>query len=133
MPLISNKTGFYVDYATLREMILKEIAVRATSAFQLSKDTGISTATLSNFLNPKSQNPQSAMGSDTFVTLMKWGDFPWGQVVKRRKGFGSRHSDTKEQTELRAITKLLEDAGVTMLPGESVSQMLTRVLGTSAK
>lgn len=129
MPQTSGKTGFYVDFDVLREKINAELAVRACTMFQIHKDTGISTATLSNFMNPDSSNRQNSMSADTWATLMKWGNFPWGEVVKRRRGFAARHTDTKDQAELRAIADLLETAGVKMLPGESVSQMLARVLG----
>ena len=129
----SGKTSYYVDYDVLRDKIKQELAIRASTMFVLHKDTGIATSTLSNFMGTESANPQSSVSGDTFVTLMKWGNFPWGEVVKRRRGFGSRHTDTKDQAELRAITALLEEAGVKLEPGESVSQMLARVIGPGKK
>lgn len=131
MPLVSGKTAYFVDFDVLRELIRKEIAVRAGSVHALCRDTGISSATMSNFLGVDNKNPQSAMSADTLATVMRWGNFAWGDVIKRRKGFGTRHTDTKDQSELRAITKLLEDAGVKLQDGESVSQMLARVIGST--
>lgn len=125
----SDKTAYYVDFNLLREKINQEIKVRTSSMFQIHKDTGIATSTLSNFLGIKSANPQGSLSADTFATLMKWGNFGWGEVVKRRKGMGARHTDTKDQAELRAIVDLLEKAGVKLEAGESVSQMLARVIG----
>lgn len=130
MALVSGKSAFYVDFDVLRALMLKEMAVRATTQYQVTKDTGINTASLSNFLNADSANKATGLSSDTFVTLMRWGNFAYGEVVKRRKGFGTRHTDTKDQAELRAITDLLKKAGVELEPGESVSQMLSRVLGS---
>lgn len=125
----SAKTAYYIDFDLLRDKINQEISVRASSMFQLHKDTGIATSTLSNYLSLDSANRQTSLSADTFATLMKWGNFAWGEVVKRRKGIGTRHADTKDQAELRAIVDLLEKAGVKLEAGESVSQMLARVLG----
>jgi len=133
MALISGKSAFYVDFDVLRDLIRKEMAVRATTQYQISKDTGLNTATLSNYLDPDSANKSAGLSADVFVTLMRWGNFGYGEVVKRRKGFATRHTDTKDQTELRAITALLEAAGVTLEAGESVSQMLARVIGAPKK
>lgn len=131
MPLNSSSTGFYVDFDLLRSMILKEMSVRACTQYQITKDTGVNTATLSNFLGlgKNRGNVQKTLGPDVFVTLMKWGDFPWGNVVKRRKGFSARHTDTKDQAEMRKIVELLAAAGVKLEDGESVSDMLARAIG----
>lgn len=131
MPLMSGKTAFYVDFDAIRELVRKELAVRASTMYVMCKDTGISTATMSNFLGVEGKNPQASMSADTLATIMRWGNFAWGDVIKRRKGFATRHTDNKDQTELRAITKLLEDAGVKLQAGESVSQMLARVIGNT--
>lgn len=133
MPTTSGKSAFYVDFDELRKLIREEMAVRACTQYTVCKDTGISTATMSNFMGTGNANSQKTLGVDLFVTLMKWGDFPWGKVVKRRKGVGSRHTDTKDQQELRAIVTLLESAGVKLNEGESVSQMLARVIGEPKK
>lgn len=130
MALVSSKSAFYVDFEVLRDLVRREMAVRACTQYQVGRDTGLNSATLSNFLNPDSVNKSKGLSPDVFVTLMRWGNFAYGDVIKRRKGFAARHTDTKDQTELRAITVLLEQAGVTLEPGESVSQMLARVLGS---
>jgi hypothetical protein len=133
MPTTSGKSAYYVDFDELRELIRAEIAVRACTQYTVCKDTGISTATMSNFMGSGNANSQKTLGVDLFVTLMKWGDFPWGKVVKRRKGVAARHTDTKDQQELRAILSILEANGVKLGEGESVSQMLARIIGTPGK
>lgn len=129
----SSKSAFYVDFDLLREKVVQEMKVRVTTQYQITRDTGINTATLSRFLTPNKEIQSEGVSADIFVTLMRWGNFSYGEMIKRRRGFAARHSDTAEQKELRAITALLEEAGVTLEAGESVSAMLARVIGSSKK